>query len=69
MKSLLKRSFAVWLGLYPTLIIFRLLFGEMLKDLNPYFSLLITTIVVVPVMVGILIPAINKLLKIPPHKK
>lgn len=69
MKNLFKRSFVVWLGLYPTLIVFSILFGDLLKDLNVYLRLLITTAVVVPIMVGVLIPLMNRLFKMPPHKK
>lgn len=56
-----KTAVIIWIAIYPTINIIFLLFGEILNSLPIFLRTLILTIVLVPLMVFVLIPTLNKL--------
>lgn len=57
----LRRCIITWVGLYPTLVLISILFGDFLSSFNIYLRLLITTMIAVPLMVCCIIPWLTKL--------
>jgi antibiotic biosynthesis monooxygenase (ABM) superfamily enzyme len=59
-----KMAIVVWLAIYPLITIVFLLFGKYLVQINPIpLRTLIMTLILVPLMVFVLMPMIQKLLK------
>jgi antibiotic biosynthesis monooxygenase (ABM) superfamily enzyme len=59
-----KMAIVVWLAIYPLITIVFLLFGKYLVQINPIpLRTLIMTLILVPLMVFLLMPLIQKLLK------
>lgn len=58
-----KMAIVIWLAIYPLITTIFALLGKQLVQINPLpLRTLILTIIVVPIMVFILIPALQKLL-------
>ncbi len=51
----------VWLAIYPSITALFLLFGERLLLLAPALRTLVLTLILVPLMVFVLLPALQKL--------
>jgi antibiotic biosynthesis monooxygenase (ABM) superfamily enzyme len=59
-----KMAIVVWLAIYPLITIVFLLFGKYLIQINPIpLRTLIMTLILVPLMVFLVMPLIQKLLK------
>jgi antibiotic biosynthesis monooxygenase (ABM) superfamily enzyme len=59
-----KMAIVVWLAIYPLITIVFLLFGKYLVQINPIpLRTLIMTLILVPLMVFLVMPLIQKLLK------
>jgi antibiotic biosynthesis monooxygenase (ABM) superfamily enzyme len=59
-----KMAIVVWLAIYPLITIVFLLFGKYLVQINPIpLRTLIMTVILVPLMVFLVMPLIQKLLK------
>lgn len=59
-----KMAIVVWLAIYPLITIVFLLFGKYLVQINPIpLRTLIMTVILVPLMVFLVMPMIQKLLK------
>lgn len=58
-----KTALMIWLGIYPTITTALFLLGPLLKDFALPMKTLCLTLVVVPVMVWIVLPLLQKLLK------
>ncbi len=56
-----KQAIMVWLAIYPTITIIFFFFGAQLQALPFYLRTLVLTLVLVPLMVFILLPLIQKL--------
>lgn len=58
-----KLAIVIWIAIYPTITTIFLLFGKQLMIINPLpLRTLCLTVVVVPLMVFVLIPLLQKLL-------
>lgn len=58
-----KMAIVIWVAIYPTITTIFLLFGKQLMEVNPLpLRTLCLTLVVVPLMVFVLIPGLQKLL-------
>jgi antibiotic biosynthesis monooxygenase (ABM) superfamily enzyme len=58
-----KMAIVIWLAIYPLITIVFLLFGKYLVQINPIpLRTLVMTIILVPTMVFLLMPAIMKIL-------
>ena len=58
-----KMAIIIWVAIYPTITTIFLLFGKQLMAVNPLpLRTLCLTLVVVPLMVFVLIPLLQKLL-------
>jgi antibiotic biosynthesis monooxygenase (ABM) superfamily enzyme len=59
-----KMAIVVWLAIYPLITTVFLLFGKYLIQINPIpLRTLIMTLILVPLMVFLVMPLIQKLLK------
>jgi antibiotic biosynthesis monooxygenase (ABM) superfamily enzyme len=59
-----KMAIVVWLAIYPLITIVFLLFGKYLVQINPIpLRTLIMTLILVPLMVFLVMPLLQKLLK------
>lgn len=56
-----KTAILVWLAIYPSITALFLLFGERLLLLAPALRTLVLTLILVPLMVFVLLPALQKL--------
>ncbi|MCD6017140.1 MAG: hypothetical protein K0S53_261 [Bacteroidetes bacterium] len=58
-----KMAIVAWLAIYPLITLIFFLFGNQLIEISPLpLRTLVITLIVVPIMVFILIPIIQKLL-------
>lgn len=58
-----KMAVLIWIAIYPTITLIMILFGDYLNRIDSMpLQTLATTIIVVPLMVYVLIPALHKLL-------
>ncbi len=62
-KNKLIQSSKVWIAIYPSIILINYLLGGVLNGLPMAVRTLILTIILVPSMVFILLPLINKIFK------
>ncbi|PKL78003.1 MAG: hypothetical protein CVV25_13000 [Ignavibacteriae bacterium HGW-Ignavibacteriae-4] len=60
-KAKFIQVFKVWVVIYPSITFFNILFGSYLIDLPLYIKTLILTVVLVPWMVFIGLPLVNKI--------
>ena len=58
-----KNSVVTWLGLYPTIIIVSLLLKDWLICLNLYIRSFVLTVIIVPLMVYLIIPFFNNVIR------
>lgn len=56
-----KRTFLVWLAIYPLITIIFLLLGDYLVKLPVPLRTFVLTVVIVPLMVYIILPFYNKI--------
>lgn len=53
----------IWIAIYPTVTVIAMLFGNHFENINPLpLRTLASTIIVVPIAVYVLVPALQKLL-------
>jgi antibiotic biosynthesis monooxygenase (ABM) superfamily enzyme len=58
-----KMVILIWIAIYPTVTIIAILFGNLLEKIDPLpLRTLASTLIVVPVAVYALVPALQKLL-------
>lgn len=57
-----KQALVVWLAIYPTITLLQLTFGSTLAQLPIPLRTLVLTGVLVPLMVFVLVPTLNRLL-------
>jgi antibiotic biosynthesis monooxygenase (ABM) superfamily enzyme len=58
-----KTAVLIWIAIYPTITLFFALLGEVLIQINPLpLRTLLITVIVVPFMVFILIPFLQKVM-------
>jgi antibiotic biosynthesis monooxygenase (ABM) superfamily enzyme len=58
-----KTAVLIWIAIYPTITLFFALFGEMLLKINPLpLRTLFITIIVVPLMVFVIIPLLQRVM-------
>jgi antibiotic biosynthesis monooxygenase (ABM) superfamily enzyme len=58
-----KMAILIWIAIYPTVTLIAILFGNQFEKINPLpLRTLASTIIVVPVAVYALVPALQKLL-------
>jgi len=58
----LKQIICIWLGLFPTSILINFLLAEWIAHLHPTVKILITTAIIVPIMVMVMIPLSVKII-------
>ncbi len=56
-----KTALLIWLAIYPSITLIFLLFGDRLLLMPPALRTLVLTLVLVPLMVFVLLPALQKL--------
>jgi len=56
-----KTAVLIWLAIYPSITLFMLLFGDQLAQLPIPLRTLVLTAVLVPLMVFVLLPRLQKL--------
>jgi antibiotic biosynthesis monooxygenase (ABM) superfamily enzyme len=58
-----KTAVLIWIAIYPTITLFFALLGEVILQINPLpLRTLLITVIVVPFMVFILIPFLQKVM-------
>lgn len=57
----LRTCILTWLGLFPTIIFVSFLLGDFLEEINTYLRTILLTSIVIPLMVYVVMPLINKL--------
>ncbi|WP_205508936.1 hypothetical protein [Longitalea arenae] len=58
-----KMAILIWIAIYPTVTLIGILFGNLFEQINPLpLRTLASTIIVVPIAVYALVPALQKLL-------
>jgi antibiotic biosynthesis monooxygenase (ABM) superfamily enzyme len=62
MKPSWRSALIVWVAIYPTLTLLQLVMGDVLRKLPLPLATLVSTAILVPLMVFLLIPAASKLL-------
>ena len=60
-KAKLMASLKIWLAIYPSITLFLFLFGKPLADVPLYVRTLILTLVLVPWIVFVGVPLVEKL--------
>lgn len=60
-KEKLIQAFKIWMVIYPSITCFNLLFGSYLANLPLFMKTLVLTLVLVPWMVFLGLPFINKM--------
>jgi len=60
-KSKIIQAIKVWIVIYPSITLFNVLFGSYLADLPVLMKTLVLTVVLVPWMVFIGLPFVNKI--------
>jgi antibiotic biosynthesis monooxygenase (ABM) superfamily enzyme len=59
-----KIAILIWLAIYPTITLFFGIFGEYLAAIEPLpLRTMLTTIVIVPLMVFVIVPFLQQILK------
>lgn len=58
-----KMAILIWLAIYPTANVIFLLLGEWINPLPVYLKTLVLTLILVPIMVFILLPLLQRLFK------
>jgi len=56
-----KTAVLIWLAIYPSITLLMLLFGDLLAQLPMPLRTLVLTVVLVPLMVFVLLPRLQKL--------
>ncbi len=64
MRQKLITSVIIWTGLYPVLLLVSTILHPFIKDWHFVFKTMLTTIIVVPIMVFLIIPLVTKLFKL-----
>jgi antibiotic biosynthesis monooxygenase (ABM) superfamily enzyme len=62
MKPSWRSAFIVWVAIYPALTLLQLVMGDVLRKLPLPLATLVSTLILVPAMVFVLIPVSSKLL-------
>lgn len=58
-----KMAIVVWIAIYPTITILYMLFGDLFVQITPMpLQTLVTTAIIVPLMVFLVMPALEYLL-------
>ena len=58
-----KMAILIWIAIYPTVTLIALFFGEQVEKINPLpLRTLATSLVVVPIAVYALVPALQKMM-------
>tara|TARA_R110002049_G_scaffold52783_4_gene147340 strand:+ start:5129 stop:5350 length:222 start_codon:yes stop_codon:yes gene_type:complete len=60
-KAKIVQAIKVWIVIYPSITLFNLFFGSYLTDLQLYIKTLVLTLVLVPWMVFVGLPVVNKI--------
>jgi hypothetical protein len=60
MKSKIVQAIKVWVVIYPSITLFNILFGVYLNSLPLFLKTLVLTLVLVPWMVFVGLPLVNK---------
>lgn len=60
-KAKIIQVIKVWIVIYPSITLFNILFGSYLSNLPMYIKTLILTVVLVPWMVFIGLPLLNRI--------
>lgn len=55
-----KMALLIWLFIYPTITLLFVLLGPMMTEWPPYLRTLLLTLILVPLMVFVALPAIHK---------
>lgn len=58
-----KTAVLIWVSIYPSITLLSMLFGPQLQNMALPMRTLIMTAILVPLMVFVLLPALNKLFK------
>jgi len=58
-----KMAILIWIAIYPTVTLIALFFGEQVEKINPLpLRTLATSLVIVPIAVYALVPALQKMM-------
>ena len=60
-KAKLLQSFKIWIAIYPAITLLLLFFGKYLAQVPLFLRTLILTLILVPSMVFVLLPLVNRL--------
>lgn len=60
-KSKIVQAIKVWIVIYPSITLFNLFFGSYLTDFQLHIKTLVLTLVLVPWMVFVGLPVVNKI--------
>ncbi len=61
MKEKIKQAIKVWIVIYPSIMLFNILFGSFLHNFPLYIKTLTLTLVLVPWMVFAGLPLVNRI--------
>ncbi len=58
-----KMAILIWIAIYPTVTLIAILFGNLLEKINPLpLRTLASTLIIVPIAVYVIVPALQKVL-------
>lgn len=60
-KEKIIQAFKVWIVIYPSITLFNMVFGAFLNSLSVYMKTFTLTVVLVPWMIFVGLPFVNKL--------